>query len=72
MELTFSTVDEDDLVACAELYVATFRDSPWNEAWSMEDAFDRLSDFLASPASVAIKAMRNERICGFLFGRIQK
>ena len=38
----------------------------------MEDAFERLSDFLAAPKSLAIKAMRNGNICGFLFGKIQQ
>jgi len=72
MEFKLSSIDEDDLVGCSELYVATFRESPWNEEWSMEDAFERLSDFLACPKSLAIKAMRNGNICGFLFGKIQQ
>ena len=72
MEFVFSSIDEDDLVACSGLYVATFRESPWNEEWSMEDAFERLSDFLSAPKSLAIKAMQNGNICGFIFGKIQQ
>ena len=71
MEFKLSSIDEDDLVSCSELYVATFRESPWNEEWSTEDAFESLSDFLACPKSLSIKAMRNGNICGFLFGKIQ-
>jgi aminoglycoside 6'-N-acetyltransferase I len=72
MEILFSDIDEDDLVDCSELYVATFRASPWNEEWSTEDAFERLSDFLASPKSIAVKATHNRNICGFLIGEIQQ
>ena len=72
MEYIFSNIDEDDLVACAELYVATFREPPWNEEWSMDNAFERLSDFLAAPKSLALKAVRNGDICGFLFGKLQQ
>jgi ribosomal protein S18 acetylase RimI-like enzyme len=72
MEIIFSDIDEDDLVGCSELYVATFRDSPWNEEWSTEDAFERLSDFLASPKSIAVKAIHNGNICGFLLGQLQQ
>ena len=72
MEFKLSSIDEDDLVGCSELYVATFRESPWNEEWSTEDAFERLGDFLACPKPLAIKAMRNGNICGFLFGKIQQ
>lgn len=72
MEIKFSNIDEDDLVVCSELYVATFREPPWNEEWDMEDAFERLSDFLAYPKSLAIKATLNEKIGGFLCGKIQQ
>ncbi len=68
--MTYSSIDEDDLVSCSELYVATFGESPWNEEWSLEDAFERLSDFLACPKSIAIKAIYDGNICGFLFGEL--
>ncbi len=72
MQLTFSNIDEDDLLDCSELYVATFRESPWHEEWRVEDAFERLGDFLACRKSIAIKMLQNERIWGFVFGKIQQ
>ncbi len=72
MELVFSTIEEDDLVDCSELYAATFREPPWNEGWNMEDAYERISSYLSHPKSVAIKVSANEQICGFVFGKIQQ
>ena len=72
MEFKFSSINEDDLVGCSELYVSTFRESPWYEDWNIEDAFERLSDFHANPKSVSIKAMRDGVICGFIFGKTQQ
>ncbi len=72
MKLVFSHIDEDDLPACSELYAATFRRPPWNEEWRMDDAFERLSDFLANPKSIAMKVLHDEDICGFVFGKIQR
>jgi len=72
MELIFSNIDKDDLVDCSELYIATFSEFPWNEEWKMDDALERLSDFFTSPKSIAIKAVKNGYICGFLFGKIQQ
>jgi len=72
MEVIFSNIDEDDLAGCSELYVATFREPPWNEKWNEEDAFERLSDFLTGPKSIAIKAVYNGIICGFIFGKIEQ
>lgn len=72
MEVAISNINEDDLVGCAELCVTTFREPPWNEKWSTEDAFERLNDFLGCPKSIAVKAVHNGDICGFLFGEIQQ
>jgi ribosomal protein S18 acetylase RimI-like enzyme len=72
MKITISDIDEDDLLSCSEIFVSTFRESPWNEEWSVEDAFERLSDSLSSPKSIAIKAVFDGYICGFLFGEIQQ
>ncbi len=72
MEIEIQNIDEDDLVECSELFVSTFKESPWNEEWSTEDAFERLRDFLACPNSFALKAIQNNQISGFLIGEIQK
>ena len=71
MKVIFSYIDEDDLVACSELYAKTFREPPWNEEWSTENAFERLSDFLSCPKSIAIKAIYDDEIRGFIFGEIE-
>jgi len=72
MGLIFSNIDKDDLVDCSELYITTFSESPWNEKWRIDDILERLSGFFINPKSIAIKAVRNGCICGFLFGKIQQ
>ncbi len=72
MEVVFLCIDEDDLVACSELYAKIFREPPWSEEWSTENAFERLSDFLACPKPIAIKAIYDGGICGFIFGGIEQ
>ena len=72
MEIEIDNLDEDGLVECSELYVSTFKEAPWNEVWSTEDAFERLSDFLACPNTISLKATQNSQISGFLIGEIQK
>ena len=72
MEVIISCLDQSNLDECSHLYVKTFKQAPWNENWSMGDAFERLSDFLASPNTVALKAIQNGCILGFLIGEIQR
>ncbi|MCU7816090.1 MAG: GNAT family N-acetyltransferase [Candidatus Thiodiazotropha sp. (ex Rostrolucina anterorostrata)] len=72
MALILLNIDKDDLVACSELYVNTFYELPWNEEWNTEDIFERLSDFLVCPNTVAIKFVHQGNISGFLLGEIQQ
>lgn len=65
-------LENDDLVECSRLYASIFKEPPWNEEWSIEDAFERLSDFQACPNTVSLKAVNNGQIIGFLSGEIQK
>lgn len=70
--MEIANIENDDLVECSRLYVSIFKEPPWNEEWSIEDAFERLSDFLACPNTVSLKAVRDGEIIGFLAGEIQK
>jgi len=70
-DFVFSDLDEDDLLECAELFAESFKQPPWNEAWQIEDAFERLSDFFACPKTIAIKAIHKNKIAGFFIGNVE-
>ncbi len=54
-------------------HVLTFKQASWNEEWSNDDdTFERLSDFLACPKSIGIKAVYDKKIVGFLLGEVQR
>lgn len=72
MEIEITNINDSDLINCAKLYVAIFREYPWNEDWSMEVALERLSDLLNIPKPVALKITYDGKLCGFLIGRIQR
>ncbi|MCX4029148.1 GNAT family N-acetyltransferase [Endozoicomonas sp. SM1973] len=72
MNYQFLSLDEDDLVECAQLYVNTFKDEPWNEDWDLEDAFNRLHNFLTPPYSIGLKVVNESEIQGFLIGEIEQ
>jgi ribosomal protein S18 acetylase RimI-like enzyme len=72
MKYKFLPLDEDDLVECSQLYINTFNNEPWNENWNMEDAFNRLSNFLSPTYSIGFKAVKKNLIQGFLVGEIEQ
>ena len=72
IEIEITNIAKKDLLDCSKLYIEVFREPPWNEEWSLEDALERLSDMFNIPKPVAIKATHNGKLCGFLLGRIMK
>ncbi len=65
-------LNEEDLQGCSQLYVETFRHAPWNEAWTEEDAFNRLRNFLSPSTSMGLKLVSNGEVQGFLIGEIEQ
>lgn len=73
MKYQFLPLDEDDIVECSQLYVNTFKHEPWNEDWDIDDAFNRLSNFLTPSYSIGYKAVNEtDEIEGFLVGEIEQ
>src|SRR4051794_33448457 len=65
--------DEANLDACVSLYVETFNAPPWNESWRVEDATQRLADFLATPRAhgVCMRASNGD-LLGFALGHLER
>ncbi|CAN7181752.1 GNAT family N-acetyltransferase [Terrabacter sp. LjRoot27] len=67
------TLTDDDLEACAALYVETFTAPPWNETWLVEDALQRIGDFLATPRAHGVCLTSAEgTMDGFAIGHLER
>jgi ribosomal protein S18 acetylase RimI-like enzyme len=49
-----------DLPAAARLYVDVFNAPPWHDAWTVETAFKRLEETLATPGALGLVAGSGE------------
>lgn len=67
MELIYD-IEEKDLEECAELFVKTFNEEPWNEKWTVKKAGKRLSDVYNSPEFKGFVYSENEKIYGAILG----
>lgn len=65
-----TSADVDD---CVLLYVDTFNSPPWNESWAMDDAAQRLHDFVATPRAhgVCLRGSSGDLI-GFALGHLER
>jgi aminoglycoside 6'-N-acetyltransferase I len=55
-DVVFSPVVEEDLDACAVLFVEAFKGKPWNESWTHARARRRLQETLHTPGAFAVAA----------------
>ena len=56
----------------AEVFVAAFAAPPWNESWSRDLALAMIDEWRALPGFVGLVAVREEKIVGLTFGRIER
>jgi len=62
----------DDLEAAASLYVQTFNAPPWNEAWSIEAASERLEGILGAANGLGVLASRQGLPIAFALGYLEQ
>ena len=70
MSLTIRPMTEADYPACARELTAAFREAPWNETWTYEQAHDRISEIMSARVSRGIVCMDGETCVSMLCGRI--
>ena len=70
MSLTFRRMTEADYPACAQELIAAFREAPWNEAWTYEQAYDRIDGIMSGRVSRGCVCMDGSTCVSMLCGRI--
>lgn len=68
----FRSIVHNDVDALTELFVECFNGPPWNDGWSYEAAFDRLSAMLAARYSRGYVAIVDARLAGMLLGQKER
>ncbi|EJT6171093.1 GNAT family N-acetyltransferase [Clostridium perfringens] len=57
---------------CAELFVKTFSQEPWNEPWNFESAKKRLNDVVLTPGFRGAVLRNDEKIEGVILGNLEQ
>ena len=70
MSLTFRRMTPADFPACAEELMAAFRDEPWCEVWTHDQAFTRIDEIMSARVSRGIVCMDGSQCVSMLCGRI--
>lgn len=70
MSLIFRKMTPEDFPACAHELIAAFREEPWCENWTHEQAFDRIDEIMSARVSRGFVCMDGTRCVSMLCGRI--
>lgn len=70
MPLTFRSMIPDDFPACAQELIAAFREEPWNEVWTYDQAYTRIDEIMSAKVSRGFVCMDGDQCISMLCGRI--
>lgn len=70
MELVFRKMKQSDFGACAKELMKAFKDAPWNENWTYEQAYTRIDELMSARVSRGYVAYDNDQVVSMLCGRI--
>ena len=70
MNLEFRAIKTTDFETCAKSLRATFKEEPWNENWTYNQAYERIDEMMASRMSRGYVVVDDDRVVGMCIGRI--
>jgi len=70
MSLEFRVIKTTDFESCAKSLMATFKEEPWNEKWTYDQAFARIDEMMASRMSRGYVVVDSDTVVGMCIGRI--
>lgn len=70
MSLIFRKMTPDDFPACADELIAAFKVEPWCEAWTYDQAFERIDEIMSARVSRGYVCMDGDQCVSMLCGRI--
>ncbi|MCL2409359.1 MAG: GNAT family N-acetyltransferase [Oscillospiraceae bacterium] len=68
--MEFRAIKESDFESCAKSLIETFSEEPWNERWTLQQAFERIDELMASRMSRGFVVIENNEAVGMCVGRI--
>lgn len=68
----FFDIEDENLQQCAKLHKIVFNEKPWNEKWTIETSYKRLSEIYKTPNFIGLMYMKDGKIMGAVFGNYEQ
>lgn len=70
MNITLRQMTAQDLESCAYELMAAFKEAPWCENWTYDQAYTRLAEIMSAPVARGFVAVQEEKVVAMSCGRI--
>lgn len=70
--MNIEAIERDHLLQCADLFVAVFKEAPWNEQWDPGIALMRLTEIYHTPGAYGVLASDLTGMIGFALGYVEQ
>ena len=70
MELVFKKMGKEDFEKCAYELMEAFKEEPWNDNWTFQQAYTRIDEMMSARVSRGYVAYDGDRVVSMLCGRI--
>ncbi|AFS77766.1 acetyltransferase, GNAT family [Gottschalkia acidurici 9a] len=64
-------IEEKHLIKCGELFVKAFNANPWNDNWTVDNAYKRLKDIYSTPNFIGLVYIENDEVKGAVLGNCE-
>lgn len=66
--IVYKELTKEHINEIAEIYVDAFNSEPWNDKWTIESAFNRISQMMNCEGFDGLVACEDEKILGMILG----
>lgn len=70
MELLFKKMESNDIGNCAYELIKAFKEEPWNEEWTYQQAYERIDEIMSARVSRGYVIYDGDVVVSMLCGRI--
>ena len=70
MKLKYKIMNEEDFEGCAYELIEAFKEEPWNEEWTFEQAFTRIDEIMSARVSRGYVVYDGDTVVAMACGRI--
>lgn len=70
MELEFEVMTPEDFNNCSKVLMLAFKENPWNENWTYEQSYSRITELMSSEISRGYIIKSKDKIVSMLIGRV--